>query len=241
MGPLGSRHGSRRNILAGYRDLVHSDDADQQSQIRAVFFDLGGVVLTSPFEAFTRLEEDRGWPDGAIVRINSTNPDDNAWAQMERGEIDANGFVTQFEAEGRAIGLDVDGAAVLGCLVGSVRPDMAAFVVECAAQLTVAVLTNNTHALDSTRAAWPEGLAAVIDAADHVFESSVLGIRKPDPGFYRHALDVCGVSPDEVLFLDDLGMNLKPARALGMHTIKVEDPQVAIDEARSTLGSFAVR
>ena len=60
--------------------------------IRAVLFDFGGVILTSPFEAFARYEAANGLPDGFLRAINARNPDDNAWARLERNEVDMAGF-----------------------------------------------------------------------------------------------------------------------------------------------------
>ena len=71
---------------------------------------------------------------------------------------------------------------------------------------------------------------------DVVIESSKVGVRKPDPRFYEIALDAVDVAPDDAVFLDDLGVNLKPARALGMTTIKVDDPAVALAELEAVVG-----
>ena len=70
---------------------------------------------------------------------------------------------------------------------------------------------------------------------DLVLESSKVGVRKPEPGFYTLACERLGVEPAECVFLDDLGINLKPARQLGMTTIKVDDPAVALAELSTTL------
>ena len=220
-----------------------------ESEFRAVFFDFGGVVLTSPFEAFERYERANGLPVGFIRTVNSTNADDNAWARLERNEVGVAGFIPMFEAEAEALGQVVDGRAVISMLAGTVRPVMVAAIdAIAAAGLTTACLTNNFVDRGSSEADGASGpidlrkpeekadVAAVLDRFDHIVASSAIGIRKPEPEFYRRALDLAGVEPTEVVFLDDLGINLKPARAMGMATIKVGDPLVALTELQELLG-----
>ena len=203
--------------------------------VRAVLWDFGGVILSSPFDAFAAYERENGLPAGLLRRINATNPDDNAWARLERSEIDLDGFRTLFEAEAAALGHAVDAGAVLGLIDGEIRPAMVAALRRVAARYKTACLTNNTRrpgpAGDRGRA-----VAEVMGLFDAVFESSKLGVRKPDPRFYTMACDGLGVACDEAVFLDDLGVNLKPARALGMRTIKVVDPDAALAELEAHLG-----
>ncbi len=223
------------------------------SGFRAVFFDFGGVVLTSPFEAFERYERANGLPVGFIRTVNSTNPDDNAWARLERNEVGVDGFVPLFEAEAQTLGHRVDGYAVITMLAGTVRPVMVDAIDKIAAAgLTTACLTNNfsdrgtadaeaeaerhRRPIDLRTPEEKAAVAAVLERFDVVVESSVVGVRKPEPEFYRRALDLAGVEPTEVVFLDDLGVNLKPARAMGMSTIKVEDPVAALMELQDLLG-----
>jgi len=233
-----SRTGSR----IGSTDVSDSD-------FRAVFFDFGGVVLTSPFEAFERYERAHGLPVGFIRAVNSTNPDDNAWARLERNEVGVDGFVPLFEAEAEALGHRVDGYAVITMLAGTVRPVMVdAIDTIGAAGLTTACLTNNfagsesddadsdRRPIDRRTQEEKAAVAAALERFDFIVESSVVGVRKPEPDFYRRALDLAGVEPTEVVFLDDLGVNLKPARAMGMSTIKVVDPIDALTELGDLLG-----
>lgn len=205
---------------------------------RAVLFDLGGVVLTSPFEEFERYERAAGLPTGAVRRINSTDPDTNAWARLERGEIDVDVFVGSFESEGAALGLEVDGRAVLACLRGSVRPAVRRAVERCAEQFVTALLTNNFVSWDSLAGTGADDaeVREVLALFDHVVESSVVGVRKPETRFYELALDRVGVAAHEAVFLDDLGVNLRPAREMGMRTIKVVDPDDAVAELSEVLG-----
>jgi putative hydrolase of the HAD superfamily len=201
--------------------------------IRAVMFDFGGVITSSPFEAFADYEREQGLPDGLIRRLNSTDPDANAWARLERGEIDLATFGSEFEGEARALGFEVDASRVLAALAGTIRPAMVAAVRRCSERFTTACLTNNFAAGDA--GIRPE-LLEVMALFDAVFESSKLGVRKPDPRFYRLVCDTLGVDPTEAVFLDDLGINLKPARAMGMQTIKVVSPEAALEQLARLIG-----
>jgi putative hydrolase of the HAD superfamily len=201
--------------------------------IRSVMFDFGGVITSSPFEAFARYERDEGLPVGFIRLVNSTDPDDNAWAHLERGELGMDGFATAFEAEAAALGHRVDGRVVLSLLSGDVRPAMVEAVRRCTERFETACVTNNFTLGDQST---PPEVAAIYELFDVVVESRVVGVRKPEPRFYQLACDAVGVEPDEVVYLDDLGINLKPARAMGMHTIKVGDPAVALAELSAVTG-----
>ncbi|MEM8922256.1 MAG: HAD-IA family hydrolase [Actinomycetota bacterium] len=204
--------------------------------MKAVLFDFGGVVTTSPFEAFARYEEASGLPDGLIRSINATDPDTNAWAKLERNDVDADGFARLFEAEAAERGHTVSGHAVLDCLAGAVRPRMVEAIRRIAAsELRVACLTNNFVPRSEREEARPE-TAEVMAMFDVVVESSVVGVRKPERRFYEIALDNVGVVAAEAVFLDDLGINLKTARAMGMTTIKVTDPDDALRELSSVIG-----
>jgi putative hydrolase of the HAD superfamily len=198
--------------------------------IRAVMFDFGGVITSSPFEAFAHLEEERGLPRGFIRTVNATNPDANAWARLERGEVGVDEFGDQWATEARALGHDVDGREVLARLAGEIRPEMVAAVRTCGTVYKTACLTNNFTTAEREIS---EEVASIYALFDAVLESRVLGVRKPDPRFYTLACEAIGVRPEESVFLDDLGINLKPARSLGMHTIKVTDSHSAIRELES--------
>jgi putative hydrolase of the HAD superfamily len=201
--------------------------------IRAVMFDFGGVISSSPFDAFARLESERGLPAGFIRSVNATNPLDNAWARLERGEVSVDAFGMEWAQEARALGHEVDGRLVLERLGGEIRPQMVAAITTCRATYKTACLTNNFATAESVVS---EEVAAVFALFDAVLESRVLGVRKPDPRFYELACATLGVTPEESVFLDDLGVNLKPARDLGMHTIKVTDPDEALAELAGILG-----
>jgi putative hydrolase of the HAD superfamily len=203
------------------------------ADVRAVLWDFGGVILSSPFEAFASYEREHGLPEGFLRRLNATNPDTNAWAKLERSEVDLKGFAELYEAEADAAGHRIDAGTVLALLSGEVRPAMVRALRRIKEEgLTQACLTNNVAGAEAVR---PD-VAEVMGLFDAVLESSKLGVRKPDPAFYDLALETVRVAPEEAVFLDDLGVNLKPARALGIRTIKVIDPTDALAELRSVLG-----
>ena len=201
------------------------------SPIRAVLWDFGGVILSSPFEAFNRYEDSRGLPRDIIRRVNATNPHSNAWALLERSEISPARFDSLFAEESAALGHSIPGADVLGLLSGEVRPEMVAALdsVIDAGYLT-ACLTNNVVSTSEPANERQQEVRAVMARFHHVVESSKVGCRKPEPRFYEIACGLLGVTPDECVFLDDLGINLKPAAAMGMRTIKVGDPAAALAE-----------
>jgi putative hydrolase of the HAD superfamily len=203
--------------------------------IRAALFDFGGVILTSPFESFARYERDRGLPEGFIRQINATNPDRNAWARLERNEVTLEEFCRLFEAEAEAAGQSLVAADVVSLLSGELRPAMVEAVRRCSERLTTGLLTNNFVVGDGHVDRESE-MGAVLALFDEIIESSKLGVRKPDPRFYELACARLGIEPAEAVFLDDLGVNLKPARALGMTTIKVVDPDAAIADLEQVVG-----
>jgi putative hydrolase of the HAD superfamily len=207
---------------------------------RAVLWDFGGVILSSPFEAFKTYEREANLPEDFIRGLNARNPDTNAWAKMERSEVPLQDFVTLFEAEALEQGHEIDGWRVLRSISGDIRPQMVEALRRCKKHFRVACITNNMKSGEGpSMARSPDkakAVAEVMTLFEHVFESSRLGWRKPDPRIYRHACDQLGVAPEHCIYLDDLGINLKPARAMGMRTIKVGDPDVAIAELEAMVG-----
>jgi putative hydrolase of the HAD superfamily len=200
--------------------------------INAVFFDFGGVILASPFEAFNRYESANGLAPDFIRRVNATDSHSNAWARLERSEITGEEFDAAFADESERFGHRVPGSDVLGLLSGQVRPEMVVAldrVIE--AGYTTACLTNNIVGGDAR----PD-VSAVMARFHHVLESSKLGVRKPEPAFYELACELARVTPQECAFLDDLGVNLKPAAAMGMTTIKVTSADQAIVDLEAVLG-----
>ncbi len=202
------------------------------SELRAVLFDLGGVVFSSPFEAFTRYEQGLGLPPDTIRQLNARNSDTNAWARLERNQVDADGFAELFRAEAAQLGIEIDGHQVLGLIRGEVRPEMVEAVRRCKERYKVAALTNN---IVDRREPQPER-HEVMALFDVVVESSKVGSRKPEVRFYEQACQLLQVAPTECVFLDDLGVNLKPAAAMGMTTIKVIDPADALRQLSALVG-----
>ena len=199
------------------------------SSFRAVFWDFGGVILSSPFDAFLQYEAQKGLPEGFLRSVNATNPDANAWALLERNEVSPRDFDALFLAESTALGHPVPGADVLKLLAGEIRPAMVqALDTVKAAGYAMACLTNNVVGGDGATPERRAAVAAVMARFDAVIESSKVGCRKPETRFYEIACETLHVSPHECVFLDDLGVNLKPAAAMGMHTIKVINPDDAL-------------
>ena len=211
----------------------------RSTSISAIFWDFGGVILSSPFEAFNRFEREAGLPLDTIRGINATNPDTNAWARFERSDIDAAQFDREFAHEAAALGHDIRGAQVLSLLRGEIRPEMVrALDIVKAAGYATACLTNNMSSHDSP------GTSSngeqhphhdVMRRFDVVVESSKVGVRKPEPRFYEIACELVGVTPQQCVFLDDLGVNLKPAAAMGMTTIKVLSADQALSDLEACL------
>jgi putative hydrolase of the HAD superfamily len=201
-----------------------------------VLWDFGGVILSSPFEAFNQYEMANDLPADFIRGVNATDAHTNAWAQLERSEISAAEFDVLFGHESRTLGHHVPGGDVLALLSGAVRPEMVeALDTVIAAGYKTACLTNNIGA-EHASGERHETITSIMCRFDAVVESSKVGVRKPEPRFYEIACDALAVEPGECVFLDDLGVNLKPAAKMGMRTIKVVDPAEAIAELFDVLG-----
>ena len=207
--------------------------------IAAVIFDFGGVITSSPFEAFARYEAQRGLPTGFIRTVNANNPDTNAWARLERSEIGTGEFDAAFRAEAISLGHDVPGGDVLPLLAGDVRPGMVAALRACKAAFKIGCITNNVPsgkgagmAMSDEKAA---AISAVMDRFDHIIESSKAGVRKPDPRIYAMMCAALEVKPSQCIYLDDLGINCKPAAAMGMAAIKVTSGVQALNDLGALL------
>lgn len=205
--------------------------------IEAVIWDFGGVITTSPFEAFARFEAEHGLPADIIRRTNATNHWENAWAKFERAEVDLDTFDRLFAAESLALGAEVRGRDVLPLLSGDLRPEMIEALRRVKARFKTGCITNNLPANSiGSHGGRSLYVAEVMVLFDHVIESAKIGLRKPDPRIYRMMIDALGVDPKACVYLDDLGVNLKPAREMGMTTIKVVDAAQAIAELEAATG-----
>ncbi|MBX9885333.1 MAG: HAD-IA family hydrolase [Novosphingobium sp.] len=212
-----------------------------ERKFAAVIFDFGGVITGSPFEAFNRLEAQRGLPQDFVRRINAANPDDNAWARFERAEISAAQFDALFAAEARAQGHELAGSEVLAVLAGAVRPAMVTALDQLkAAGYRIACITNNVPAGHGGAGLARSGdrsdaLEQIFARFEHVIESSKAGLRKPDPRIYLMMCAKLGLEPAACIYLDDLGVNCKPAAVLGMHAIKVTSGEQALADLSALL------
>jgi putative hydrolase of the HAD superfamily len=205
--------------------------------IEAVIWDFGGVLTTSPFEAFARFEKERGLPIDIIRRTNAANHLENAWAKFERAEIDIEAFDRLFAEESASLGAEVRGKDVLPLLSGDLRPEMVEALKRIKAGHKTGCITNNLpdNAIGSASGRTLY-IAEVMALFDHIIESAKIGLRKPDPRIYKMMIDALGADPKNCVYLDDLGVNLKPARDMGMTTIKVVNAAQAIAELEAATG-----
>jgi putative hydrolase of the HAD superfamily len=203
--------------------------------LRGVLFDLGGVVIGSPLHAIAAYEREIGAPAGFINRLVVSSGAAGAWSRLERGELDMETFYAAFDAECGAAGQPIVSARAMMERIGEAaqpRPRMLAAIEAIRARgLRTAALTNNWIGEGGDTGV--HRMAGIFDA---VIESAVVGLRKPDPRIYALAIEQLGVQPVHVVFLDDIGRNLKPARALGMTTIKVDDEGQALADLANVLG-----
>ena len=230
----------------------------------AVIWDFGGVFTSSPFEAFARYERENGLPENLIRQINGRNHLTNAWARFERAELSLDEFDKAFADEALALGHYVPGKDMIALLAGDLRPEMHEALRRIKQRYKTGCITNNVPQLQVVSS--PEAEAELMQAEaeqveeqnasalgpkarqdtfyrheimalfDHIIESSKVGIRKPDPRIYEMMCEALAVPPSGCVYLDDLGVNLKPARAMGMHTIKVESGTQAIAELEAATG-----
>lgn len=208
--------------------------------IEAVIWDFGGVFTTSPFEAFRRYEARNGLPQDFIRRVNAADPDANAWALFERNEIDAAAFDAMFLEEATRLGHAVRGADVLPLLSGDVRPRVVVALKACKARYKVGCITNNVVTGHGTGMAGSAekatAIAEIFAQFEVVIESSKAGVRKPDPRIYQMMCEQLGVAPESCVYLDDLGVNCKPAAALGMTAIKVTTEAQLLEDLAAATG-----
>lgn len=212
-----------------------TDDPAADPPVAAVIWDFGGVISSSPFDAFARFEVERGLPPGFLRRVNATNPHENAWALLERSEIGVDGFDAAFAEESRALGHEVRGRDVIPLLSGTIRPEMVEALRRIGLRLKTGCITNNFVAMQASPlgSLYKQEIMALFH---HVIESAKAGVRKPDPRIYRMMTDALDVDPRACVYLDDLGINLKPARAMGMRTIKVGEAAPAIAQLERWVG-----
>lgn len=199
---------------------------------QAVIFDLGGVVFPSPLDGFRAYEAENGLPHRFLSEVVLQDPVNGAWSRLERGELTLATFTAAFEAECRDAGGEIDATELMGRITAGVGPReemIQAIHALRAGELRIGALTNNWHSDDG-----PQNPTR--DLFDAIVESAIVGLRKPDPAIYELVCAQLDVEPAHTVFLDDLGVNLKPARAMGMATIKVADPHIALSELAGLVG-----
>ena len=202
-------------------------------KFKAVFWDFGGVITSSPFQAFSSFEKENNLPKDFIRRVNSTNPYENAWAKLESSKISLEEFDKLFAEESKNMGHKIKGSEILALLQGNIVPEMLkALEIIKKASFTLACLTNNFNSDDdkSVLDNHNSDRNKILELFDYIIESKEIGVRKPEEEFYKIAIEKTGCNPSEVIFLDDLGINLKPAKAMGMTTIKVVNHIDALKE-----------
>ena len=210
------------------------------NKIEAILWDFGGVFTSSPFDAFNLLEAKLGAPADFIRGVNAQNPTTNAWAKFESNSVSLDEFDVLFAEESAALGHRINGKDVVAVLSGSLRPRMVSVLKLCKEHFKVACITNNVKAghgpsmtRDENKAS---AVADVMALFDLVVESSKEGVRKPDPRIYEMMCEALGVAPAACVYVDDLGINLKPARAMGMTTIKVTDEATFLTDLAAATG-----
>ncbi len=199
--------------------------------IKNIIFDFGGVVTDSPIEGFKNLEEHYGISKGTISSIVMTNQDNNAWAKSERGEINIDTFIKEFNQEALNLGFKLDATNILKQLYGPLRPIMVEKIISLSKNFQLICLTNvlkDVHIFSNEKRILE--VKNILNYFDKIYESYKIGMRKPEKRIYEHVLNDLNIKPENTIFLDDLGMNLKTAKLLGIHTIKVVNPIKAIKE-----------
>ena len=204
--------------------------------IQTIIFDFGGVITDSPIEGFKKLEKFYGISKGVISSIVMTNPDNNAWAKSERGEIDIQTFIEEFNLEAKKLGYNLNAKEILKQLYGPLRPLMVEKIASLSKNYQLICLTNvlkGVHVFSPKER--KKEVDHVLSFFDKIYESCEIGMRKPEKRIYRYLLDDLKIKPENSVFLDDLGMNLKTAKLLGINTIKVIDPIAALRELNNYL------
>jgi len=223
----------KKTYLNTYSIIDKSNLEKAIMSIKTIIFDFGGVVTNSPIEGFNKLEKTHGYGKGLITSINMNNPNNNAWAKSERGEIGIDTFLYEFEQEALKIGYKINAKEILMQLYGALRPIMTKKIISLS-NLKKYKLICLTNVLKGVNVFTPkereEAVNNVMSYFDKIYESYKLGMRKPETRIYEHIIDDLNIKPDKTVFLDDLGMNLKTARQLGINTIKVINPENAIKE-----------
>ena len=189
--------------------------------IKIVLWDFGGVLTESPIQNFYKYEKQNNLPLGTIIKINSQNKYENAWARLEKNKISIKEFSLLFSREAKELGVDhsFDINKIIKCLDVNLNTKMVNTFFKVKEKIECACLTNNIQGNENFNI--NETFNNFKKNFSYIFESSKLGVRKPEEKIYKYVIDKLNIAPENVLFIDDLGINLKPARMLGIHTYKV--------------------
>ena len=144
---------------------------------KAVLWDFGGVITSSPFEAFNQFEADNNLPSDIIRSINATNPDNNAWAQLESSTISVDEFDELFASEALEKGHVIRGKQVLALLSGDIRPEMVKALRVIKETCSIGCITNNVNTGAGPGMAKSESKAEAIADIMSLFE--IVIPRKP--------------------------------------------------------------
>ena len=193
--------------------------------IKLILWDFGGVLTKSPLEKFSKYEKNNNITPGTIIKINSFNKYDNAWAKLEKNLINKKEFSDLFLMEAKNLNIKdkLDVNEILNCLNVELEPNMVDIFFKLKKKIPAACLTNNVskNILKKSNNTFDNFKVNF----NYVFESCKLGLRKPEEAIYKYVLNFLKLSPEYILFIDDLGINLKPAKKLGFHTYKYVNPQ----------------
>ena len=202
--------------------------------LKAAIFDIGGVLTVSPVDRITAFAAEHNISDSARMAIFAHG--ESIWSRFERSELSRDQFAAEFDTVVTADGGAVTGSAFMEWFFQGFepRPEIIAVVEYLRGRVKLGAITNNV-ARDEPAERRTAGLD-IQRLFDVVVESAIVGLRKPDPRIYTMTCDLLGVEPSEAVFLDDIGQNLKAARALGMTTIRVDATLSAIDELENALG-----
>ena len=189
-----------------------------RNNIKFVLWDIGGVLTESPFKKFEIYEKSLSLPSGSIIKINSSNPYENAWAKLEKGLISTEEFSILFKEEAKSIGItNINIPKLLNCLKLKINTEMVALLKLLSKNYENICLTNNFKDVINVE------LKTIYDNFTYIFESSKLNMRKPEKKIYKYVLNELNIQANQILYIDDLGINLKPAREIGFLTYKFVD------------------
>jgi putative hydrolase of the HAD superfamily len=205
--------------------LVHGIDP---SRIHAAVFDLGGVFLAGGVEAVASFGERHGVPSDAwtTIRRELFDHETGLWCDVERGTCTFDDFVVRLRARTAEHGVTLSAQDARNFMQNTgesgrerLRPEIVDAAARLHARMPTALLTNNIRE-------WRDEWRTLIDVDalfDVVIDSCEVGARKPEPAIYEVTRDRLGLPHDALFFLDDIGANLKIARAFGWQTLRYDD------------------